>query len=151
MAEYLTPGQRRWIKSLARSNGYHSVYIIECEREGPIKIGIATDPRKRFETIQCCNFFGLNLARHWWLAGKPIAQRIEAAFKERFSDLKIRGEWFDMTLDEATQGVLDEIVRLEMWCATDRVLLKFTGASDEAIDRAIEEHLHPGRNVLTEV
>jgi hypothetical protein len=53
--------------------------------------------------------------RFWWLAGKPIAWRIESEFKDHFKAHNIRGEWFRLAISEAENFVEASIRKLGTW------------------------------------
>ena len=65
------------------------VYFIQQGRDGPIKIGKATDPYSRMATLQSGCTVELRL-----LGVTPGGVREERAYQRQFAHLRIRGEWF---------------------------------------------------------
>lgn len=66
----------------------HVYFIQQCKR-GPIKIGIAADPKRRLEGLQTGNPQPLRLLG--FFAGGRAAERL---LHDRFRTDHIRGEWF---------------------------------------------------------
>lgn len=64
------------------------VYFIQAG-DGPIKIGVATDTKRRLAMLQCGNHEPLTL-----LAATPGGANVEAALHYRFREHRQRGEWF---------------------------------------------------------
>src|SRR5262245_47298256 len=68
------------------------VYFIRSGTAGPIKIGVADDPRERVVKLQIGNPEELTL-----LAYMPGGTALEARLHRRFRRSRIRGEWFHPT------------------------------------------------------
>lgn len=66
------------------------VYFVQAGEGGPIKIGVANDPRARAATLQTGNHQRLTL-----LLWVPGTQRHEAELHARFKEHRVRGEWFE--------------------------------------------------------
>jgi hypothetical protein len=66
------------------------VYFIQRSTNGPIKIGVAGEPRKRLESLQTGSPEPLYL-----LGTLPGGKTEEAALHQKFGALLIRGEWFE--------------------------------------------------------
>lgn len=77
------------------------VYFIEARLCRAIKIGWATDPRKRLVTLQAQCPDQLDL-----VFSEPGNGREEAELHARFAHLRMRGEWF-----KAHPDIWDEINR----------------------------------------
>ncbi|MEZ5769942.1 MAG: hypothetical protein R3D80_21545 [Paracoccaceae bacterium] len=60
---------------------------------------------RRIATIRPARFDELAFHRFWWLPGIAVVARIEAGFKSGFADCNIRGEWFDMSPEQAERRV----------------------------------------------
>jgi hypothetical protein len=74
-----------------------SVYFITARQVGMVKIGCAFNPRRRLDTMQCgCP---IDLALEAWVAGDYTEER---EFHSRFKDLRVRGEWFNLSLEIET-------------------------------------------------
>lgn len=65
------------------------VYFVQAGTDGPIKIGTATDLLKRVSALQTGNAATLHILG--FIPGGPYE---ESAMHDRFSHLRIRGEWF---------------------------------------------------------
>lgn len=68
-----------------------SVYFIQAQHGGPIKIGIATDPPARLEQLQCGNPHRLVL-RH--VQPTHDARTAERTLHQLFAPYRMVGEWF---------------------------------------------------------
>lgn len=90
------------------------IYAIQCENpgfalnEGPVKIGISTNPHARHATIQTSSPFPMHL-----LAWHPVmdAESFEHVLHMRCKPLRLRGEWFSW--GPAIQIVVSEMVTTE--------------------------------------
>jgi hypothetical protein len=102
-------------KDYIAEQGFHSVYLITTGKGWPVKVGIAADPVRRLNGLQNANFETLRFHRFWWVAGRPVAARIEQAFKARFATSAIRGEWFDVAATNAEAFIADTIHSLGTW------------------------------------
>ena len=96
----------------------------EEEPSSPIKIGICDDPLSRLGNLQVGNFFELVMHQHWWLVGKPVAVLVESAFKEKYKESNIRGEWFDMEPDEAVRKAARELSEIGPRFHTETTLVE---------------------------
>lgn len=65
------------------------VYFVQAGADGPIKIGFATDVRRRLTNMQTASAAELRL-----LAAIEGDQDHEAALHARLAPLRVRGEWF---------------------------------------------------------
>lgn len=97
------------IKKYIKDRGYYGLYVVAILPDGedgpasPIKIGISDDPITRLSALQMGSFFKLVVYQHWWLAGKLVAVNVERAFKDKYREFNIRGEWFDLEPNEAVK------------------------------------------------
>lgn len=64
-----------------------TVYFIQAGEAGPVKIGTTRDPQKRLRMLQCAHPDVLELRL-------AVPEADEVLFHQRFSHLRIRGEWF---------------------------------------------------------
>jgi hypothetical protein len=75
-----------------------SVYIIAPRRAGPVKIGIARDPARRLATFQTAHWGRLYLFSNIRTGN---ARMLETAVHRRLKPLRLKGEWFDISVAEA--------------------------------------------------
>jgi Meiotically up-regulated gene 113 len=120
------------------AQGFHSLYLVVPASKTALKVGIARDPEQRLRGLQNANFEKLQFHRFWWLAGLPIAARIEKHFKENFAPAVIRGEWFDVSPQTAEDFVLNSIQSLQTWGIGQDEMLKLMEQSER---RRIEQTL----------
>lgn len=66
-----------------------TLYIIRAGDDGPVKIGYASDPRKRFSNLQIASPVPLQ-----FLGVKTGDKTAERALHKRFLGLHLHGEWF---------------------------------------------------------
>lgn len=76
------------------------VYLIGPAKAQPLKIGHATDLKKRLCQLQIGNWNKLEVLD---TASAPwtLTPAIEASLHKRFADRRLAGEWFDVPLGEA--------------------------------------------------
>lgn len=89
------------------------VYIISSIRNGlhaaPVKIGVARNPNSRLQCLQTGSAIHLALTFSFPLPKSIPADEIERQAHTYFSSKRIRGEWFDVTPNEAAFWVADLI------------------------------------------
>lgn len=73
------------------SNGSR-VYVIGKSPEGPIKVGIAINPRKRVMELECAN--GIRFPAIWISPVCLNAGRVEILLHARMDRYRLVGEWF---------------------------------------------------------
>ena len=66
-----------------------SIYFVQIEGGGPVKVGYANDVRRRLADLQTASFQRLRL-----VASMPGDRAAEAEVHKRLNHLRIRGEWF---------------------------------------------------------
>ena len=80
------------------------IYIIAPRRAGPVKIGIARDARRRLATFQTAHWRTLRLYADVKVRD---ARGLEAAAHRHLAPLRLRGEWFDVSVAEAQAALRD--------------------------------------------
>ena len=73
----------------AAYEGRRYVYFIRIGEDGPIKIGLTDDVKRRLEQLQTAHPDALRV-----IACVPGDRRLEAHLHQRFSAERISGEWF---------------------------------------------------------
>lgn len=79
-----------------------SIYVVSST-PGPIKIGIAKMPRRRFGALQTSSAVPLSLA---FVAECDAAEKIERRAHQMLSSSRTRGEWFSVTAAAAIDAVM---------------------------------------------
>ena len=103
--------------------GFHCLYLAAAEDDGSMKIGAATDVMNRLSTLRSATAAPLRLHRHWWLAGRPISERIKKSFHEAFGAQRIEGDWFEVPLPEAEAFIEHTIHQIGTWSATEAEMI----------------------------
>ena len=85
---------------LETSGGFY-VYMIQ-KGYGSIKIGVAQNPELRLKTLQTGNHGELFLIAKFPCTGRAEAYLLEADLHKRFSNFRLKGEWFK-------KGILREL------------------------------------------
>ncbi|NOG73758.1 GIY-YIG nuclease family protein [Roseicella sp. DB1501] len=75
------------------------VYIIGASQDGPFKIGYSGSPLKRVSELQSSNPNKLNLF-YLMKTGLVASRAVEREIHSHFSNCKIRGEWYDVSIQE---------------------------------------------------
>ena len=111
--------QRPWgFRDFVKARGYCSLYLLSVGGDAPIKIGITSDPVSRLCDFQNANYRPVQYHRVWWTPGQPMAARLESAFKLHFLPDHVRGEWYNVSHEEATGFVEEAIVDFGTWGIT---------------------------------
>ncbi len=86
-------------EKLRRSRFTTFVYIMEDTRNGVFKIGHSRTPGKRERTLQS------EVPEIILRFAVPAEEEHEKALHARFSHLRIRGEWFELSADEVVEAI----------------------------------------------
>lgn len=109
------------------------VYIIAHEESGgavgPVKVGVASDPRTRLKGLQTGNPRPLVLAAIFGTPNRSIALALETAFHEVMADHRLSGEWFNLAPERASVAMR---INLEM------ALRVHTGLPDDEIQQMMD-------------
>ena len=81
------------------------VYAVAGEGMPYVKIGVTGNPDARVRQLQTGNPHHLYLARRWGPFTSRMAGRIEMGLHYIFSDFRMKGEWFCVSVDEVAQYV----------------------------------------------
>jgi hypothetical protein len=95
------PTERRQRHPKKKPDQHAFVYFCQPVDGGPIKIGLAVDPRNRLSGLQIGSPVRLRM-----LAIAEGGAEYEAELHKRFAEWRLHGEWFD----EAAPGLADVIV-----------------------------------------
>jgi hypothetical protein len=128
-------------------HGFYSIYLVTTLRDAPVKIGIAQDPVRRLGALQNANFERLRIHRFWWVAGRPIAARVEQSFKSEFAPAAIRGEWFEAPLAAAEAFVESSIRSLGTWGISQDDMITFMEQWEQRRSERELEQIVPGRHL----
>lgn len=89
-------------RSCARQPGESFVYAIECD--GFIKIGVSNNPEKRAAAIQGSSPHPVQVLK-FWRVSRARRLDLERGIHELLRTRRVRNEWFNVTLAEATAAV----------------------------------------------
>lgn len=112
--------------------------MFTTEQRRPAKIGIADNVVNRLNSVQTGNFIKLIAARHWWLAGRPLALRAEARALEKLADRRLIGEWVDCPSADAVGVVQATLRELFLPFVTESELRN----AEDRLDEGGLAHLH---------
>lgn len=92
------------VKAAAKARQSAFVYVIGRE-EGPVKVGISSNPRKRLSQIRTACPFHAEL-----LHVEPMLDRWHARYHEEmfhgvYEEKRLNGEWFDLDAELAIEQV----------------------------------------------
>ena len=126
-------------RDFVRARGYCSLYLLSSGEARPVKVGITNDPVRRLDDFQTAHYRPLEFHRVWWMAGQPIASRLESAFKLYFFPDHVRGEWYDIDLAEAVAFVEETIVSMGTWGVTqEQIEMKMMRGVVDRFDTPVE-------------
>lgn len=80
------------------------VYVIAARDEGPCKIGLAKDAQSRLSELQTGHPERLEVK---WNSLCPAGPRLERWLHSYLAPRRLKGEWFDITVAEAGDALLD--------------------------------------------
>lgn len=86
-----------------------SIYVMGCDEDGLIKIGISKDPARRQESLNAAFPRNVNTIWHFELPTRDKAASLEALTHNHFADKRTTGEWFKMKPEEAITFLRMEI------------------------------------------
>jgi len=120
-----------------REQRLHSIYIVGPEEieNNPIKIGVAVDPLSRFSEIQVSNFIPLKLFDHFWMAGRAVTLRVERAVHQHFDEHRVRGEWFQISIENAASAIKSEAANINAWCLREHEVVEYAKQERKRHDR----------------
>ncbi len=85
------------------SNYY--VYVLASDTSGPVKIGISSDPDRRVRQLQTGHADPLTVLHREPVGDAARAKAFETLIHRNVSHLRKRGEWFDMTAEQAIRQI----------------------------------------------
>lgn len=89
------------------------VYIIaHCERgllKAPVKIGRSNNPESRMATLQTGTPYDLDIVAKFAMPDSRFANAIEGAFHTVMKEHCIRGEWYDLTPNDALSAMCENL------------------------------------------
>lgn len=94
-AKLITPGKRKLTLDGDSTTKSAFVYFILNIDSKAIKIGIAKNVEKRLQSIQTSSPIALELLHTIQLDSIENAQKLEYVLHQRFSHLRMNGEWFE--------------------------------------------------------
>ena len=80
------------------------IYLIQSQEEGYYKIGVSKHPNKRIKELQTGNSSKLKLIESY---KSDFAHQIERALQRRFSYMRKEGEWFEMSINEEVNFIIN--------------------------------------------
>lgn len=99
---------------MSRKSAYSQfLYIIAESPQGPCKIGIAGNPHQRLGNMQVGNCRILTIAS-LWECKRRSAEQMERLLHHLMAKQAMRGEWFDISVEEAERVCLSQdMIRIE--------------------------------------
>lgn len=133
---------RAFLKSSARhqssmSGGATCLYAISCP--GHVKVGIASDPKRRLANLQSAAPFKLTLEYAMRLRSRTAAVLAERTAHDMLREHSTSGEWFSLSADEVWP-LLDGICRHAD--LLEEMRDQHTEAGGDPTDRKFTRSLH---------
>ena len=82
----------------------HYVYIIGAKPDGPVKVGISTDCKRRMICLQTNSHMNLVLLKNWCLTYSN-AKKLERTAHVELSGYRLKGEWFSCSPEIAIKAI----------------------------------------------
>jgi hypothetical protein len=88
------------------------LYVIGAHTSGPVKLGISAVPARRVKQLQTGHSARLHLF-HEEPVSNTIARVMERLLHRDVGYLRLRGEWFQLTVEQAVAQVKFTIIQYE--------------------------------------
>jgi len=99
-----------------------AVYVISNSANSLLKIGHADNLKHRFSGMDCGSPVELSLRYFVFLVGKLVAKSVESQVHDLLSEQRCKGEWFDVSMDEAIAAIAAVVTerKLAWWTEGER-------------------------------
>lgn len=93
--------------TLDRKQGAYIYVITPVARgkTGPVKIGIAQDPKARLRQLQSGSPVGLEIFASYWCPGRDRVASLEKHMHQCMAGVRLHGEWFAATPEVVAQQI----------------------------------------------
>ena len=81
------------------------IYAIGSEHFDAVKIGYSSNPKGRLYSLQNANPYKLSLFGIWGPWKRTEINYVESLVHDLFKDKRLRGEWFDVTIDDINRNL----------------------------------------------
>ena len=90
----------------------HFVYIMApTKAQRPVKVGISNDPWKRLASVQTGSPIKLEVVEIYGCESRDEATALERKFHDHHRAVRLSGEWFNITADDANYWLFcDQVV-----------------------------------------
>jgi hypothetical protein len=85
------------------------LYLISVVPDGPIKVGVSNDIKRRMSCLQASFPFKLILIKKWNVSGDALF-KVESIAHYKLSEHRVQGEWFSCGIDFAI-NLIEEIIK----------------------------------------
>lgn len=110
-----------------------NVYAIQTEAgHRPIKIGVSKHPRSRLEALTDCQPFEASIV-HVAEIGPGMAHAVETAAHAILKAKRLRGEWFNVTADQAVSAINLAIEAVERGETVKQMLVRMNARPRAAV------------------
>lgn len=81
------------------------LYVIAAAKEGPVKLGLSVHPEKRVRQLQTASPVPLSIFHTEEIEDVRV-KIAEKALHQLLGHKRMKGEWFDMTVEDAIAEVI---------------------------------------------
>ena len=85
------------------------LYLISAIPDGPIKVGVSNDVKRRMASLQASFPFKLLLIKKWNIFGESLF-KVESIAHYKLSEHRVQGEWFNCSSDVAI-NLIEDIIK----------------------------------------
>lgn len=85
------------------------LYVIAASEIGPVKLGLSIQPEKRVRQLQTGSALPLKIF-HTEEIDDALVKAAESALHRLLSHRRLKGEWFDLTVEQA----ISEVIHIRM-------------------------------------
>lgn len=102
--------------------GLSTVYVIDNDANGFVKIGYADNLKQRFCGLKGGSPVALRLRHFLHVVDSVVATRVESETHKKLAGHRKHGEWFDVSVETASRAIADVMIenRLRWWSEDEK-------------------------------
>lgn len=113
-----------------------AIYVLANGANGLLKIGMAENLKNRIVGLDCGSPVPLYLRHFIFFVGRTVTKYVEGEVHRTLAESRVKGEWFDVSLETAAQTIAETARRRKLMWWTERERRELgTKASKEHIIR----------------
>lgn len=111
-ANTLPKSSRRQHAKVDRKHLQPSIYVAQSGDDGPVKIGVSSDPVRRIKQLNTGSAVKIVLIGFFVCGSWLIARILEATVHAALAAWRLNGEWFDVSPETARRTIVEKAADL---------------------------------------